>query len=154
VPNNLPSRLTSLTLDGVDLQRSDLSLHCYIVSGLNDGLEVRGEDTVVPGARGQLARERVADVRRVVVRCDIQPVGVGEAARLAAAQALRDELEGLFDPEAEPATLEGVAWDGSTRSIEVRTEPGVVWDESRALAVEGATFLLTATEPDWATDAS
>jgi hypothetical protein len=36
----------------------------------------------------------------------------------------------------------------------VRTEPGVVWDESRALAVEGATFLLTATEPDWATDAS
>ncbi len=146
--NGLSVRLTSLTFKGTDIQRSNLELHCDIVSGLNDGIELRGEDTVIPGAEGMMARTRVKNLRRVILRATIQPVGTDEDDRLAAWQTLRDEMETLFDPTVE-GTLAGVANDGSTRSIDVRPEDGWVWEETAAVGVETAVILMTAVDPNW-----
>lgn len=148
MPNAIPSRLTSLTFASTDLQRADLSVHCEVVSGLNDGLDVRGSDTIVPSAEGRIARDRKGDVRHIVVACTIQGVGVSESLRLADAQALRDELETLFDPRSAPDTLAGVAADGSARAIECRPQPGIVWSELLP-GVETASVLFDSVDPDW-----
>lgn len=147
--NQLPVRLSSLTLDGVDLQRADLSVHFDIVSGLNDGLDVRGADTVVPSLAGRIPRSRKRDVRHIILSGTIQGTGASEALRLASWQNLRDELEMIFDPSADVATLVGMALDGTWRQIDVRTQPGLVWTPSPVLGVETVTVLLHSVEPDW-----
>lgn len=148
MPNSLPAYLSQLTFDGVDLQRADLSVHCDIVEGLNDGLEVRGEDTVIPSARGRTARNRKADVRHLLVACLIEGEGASEAERLASWQGLRDELEAAFDPEADPAILQGVALDGSTRAIDARTT-STMYAPSPAMGVGTLTVQLESVDPDW-----
>jgi hypothetical protein len=154
VPNGLPAYLRSLTYGGVDLQRSDLSLHLDISEGLNDGLRVRGKDTVVPSLAGNMPRNRVADVRDIRLTGWAQGGGATEVERLAAWQALRDELEELFTTVGEAVdriqTLEGIALDGSTRSIDCATEV-VLWTPSEAFAAGVIAVQLVATTPTWAT---
>jgi hypothetical protein len=148
--NAIPTPLSSLTYDGTDLQRSDLSVHLEITLGLNDGLDVRGEDSVVPGATGRIPRSREGDVRHLQLAGWVQGVGTTEAARLADWQSLRDELEALFDPTRDEATLAGEAWDGTTRTIEARPEPGIIWNQSEIPGVTQLSVALIATDPTWA----
>lgn len=148
MPNNLTTTLAQLTFDGVDLQRSDLSVHLDLLEGLNDGLDVRGEDTVIPTARGRVARNRKADMRHLLLAGLIQGEGSSEALRLASWQSIRDELEATFDPEGLPATLSGVALDGSTRTIEARTVSSM-YAPSEVPGVGTISFQLEAAEPDW-----
>ena len=149
MPNNLPVRLSSLTFDGTDLQRSDLSVHFDIVSGLSDGLDVRGIDRVIPSAAGRTAYARVGDVRHIILAGTIQGTGATEDLRLASWQNLRDELEVLFDPTQDPATLSGVALDGTTRTIDARPQPGIVWTDPGVLGVETCVVILDSVTPSW-----
>lgn len=146
MPNNIPARLTSLTFDSTDLQRSDLSVHFDIVF---DTLDVRGQDTIVPSAAGRTARNRKADVRHIGLRGVIQGTGASEAARLSSWQNLRDEIEALFDPTADPATLAGTGHDSSSRSILARTAPGLVWSDDGVPGLETVTVVLDSVVPDW-----
>jgi hypothetical protein len=148
VSNSLPARLTNLTFDAADLQRSDLSLHLDIVSGLNDGLEVRGTDTVVPSAAGRVFRDRKRDVRHIVLAGWIQGTGSTEANRQASYQNICDELEALFALDADPATIIGEARDGTWRSIDARTM-NIVWDDEPVFGVSHVSVLLDSVEPDW-----
>jgi hypothetical protein len=148
VANHLPVVLASLTFDSVDLQRSDLSVHLDIVAGLNDGLDVRGQDTVIPTATGRTPRTRKGDVRHILLAGVLQGTGSTEAVRLASWQNLRDELEAVFDPTADPATLVGMANDGTWRSIEARTV-AIVWNPSTVFGVGELSISLDAADPTW-----
>lgn len=147
MPNSLPANLTNLTVDAVDVQRVDLSVHLDVVSGLNDGLRVRGSDTVIPGARGRVVRNRIADARDIVLAGVLQGTGTTEADRLADYQAIRDELEGVFDPEGDPVAIAGEALDGSTRTIDARTI-SIVWNEG-VLGMGNLAITMESVDPDW-----
>ena len=147
--NALPVVLTNLEFNATDLQRSDLSVHLDIVMGLNDGIQVRGVDTVIPGLEGVVPRSRILGARNVQLVGWLQPPGATEAVRLAAAQALLDELTTLFDPTMDPATLTGVARDGSTRSIDCRPETGPIFEEWDVLGVYRVSVSLIAADPTW-----
>lgn len=149
MPNALPARLANLEFAGEDLQRSDLRIHLDIVSGLNDGLEVRGTDTVVPGLAGQVPRDRKANVRHIVLAGWIQGTGTTEVERQADYQSSCDLLEATFSLVADPDTLQGTARDGSSRSIEARPT-NLVWDDEPAMGVCHITVMLDSVEPDWA----
>lgn len=146
--NSLPVALSSLTFEFTDLQRPDLSLHLDVVAGLNDGLDVRGEDTIIPSAAGRTSRNRKADVRHILLAGVLQGVGATNALRLASWQNLRDELEALFDPTAAPGTLVGLANDGSWRSIDARTI-AIVWNPSSIMGVDELSIALDSVDPDW-----
>lgn len=146
--NDLPATLSDLTFGGVDLQRPDLSIHLDLISGLNDGKRVRGQDTVIPGARGRTARDRMADGRDIVLAGWLQGTGATEALRLASYQNLRDEMEALFDPEDAPDTIVGKAADGTWREIDARTV-SIVWDPAPVNGLGRLSIAMDAAEPDW-----
>lgn len=148
---SLPARLTGLQFDGVSLQRlsPSFTMHFDIEQGLNDGLEVRGEDSTVPGADGQVPRNRKRHVRHLVLKGLVMGRGATEALRQANFQNLMDELEETFALDADPATLEGTARDGSTRSIEARTTNIVLPDEEPAMSVGYVSVMLDSVVPDW-----
>ena len=145
--NSLPAVLTSLTFKAVDIQRSNLSLHLDVIQGLNDGLDVRGEDTVIPSASGRIARNRKGDVRHILLAGILQGVGSTEAVRLGSWQDLRDEVEALFDPTDAPGTIVGKANDGSWRSITARTTT-IVWNPG-AFGMDQLSIAMDSVDPDW-----
>lgn len=148
--NTLPAELTSLTFDGVDLQRSDLSIHFDITKGLNDGLAVRGEDTVVPGLDGQIPRNRKRDHREIELLGRLMGVGTTLEQQLADLQASLDELEEAFAADGSPAVLSGVARDGSTRTILARViSGGFVVGPEEAPGTRAVSVALTSVVPDW-----
>lgn len=146
----LPARLASLTYKSTSLQRADLSVHLDIVEGLNDGVDVRGIDTVIPGLEGVTPRSRKRGARHIQLLGVIQAVGMDEDARLADWQDLLDELEVLFDPSAAAGTLEGIALDGTTRSISCRVEQGgFIRSPQDVWGVDTISVALIAHDPDW-----
>ena len=145
--NALRGTLVSLTYEGTDLRRSDLSVHLDVVSGLNDGLTVRGEDTTIPGMDGRVARNRKKDTRTVLLAGFLQGIGSGEDGRLAAYQNLRDEMEALFDLTL-VGTLVGQAADGTWREIDARPEL-IVWDPAPVNGVGTISVTFISVEPDW-----
>lgn len=146
--NGLEVALSAMTFQFADLQRSDLSLHLDIVEGLNNGLDVRGKDTVIPSAAGQTPRTRKADVRHILLAGILQGTGATEATRLASWQNLRDEVEALFDVVAMPGTLRGMARDGTWRTITARTT-SIIWNPAPVLGVDELAIALDSTDPDW-----
>ena len=145
--NSIPATLTSLTFESTDLQRSNLAVHLDVVSGLNDGLTVRGEDTVIPAMTGRVPRNRKRDMRTVLLAGFLQGIGSGEDGRLAAYQDLRDEMEALFDLTL-VGTLTGQAADGTWREIDARPEL-IVWDPAPVNGVGTISVTLISLEPDW-----
>lgn len=113
--------LIGLTFDGTDLQRSDLSAFFEIESGLHDGLEVRGRDTVVPALAGRIVRNRVADRRVIQLRGFIRGEGADADAQGEAFRAMAQEMEALFDQTADPDDLVATLEDGTSLTIAART---------------------------------
>lgn len=145
--NTIPATLTDLTYESVDLQRDDLAVHFDVVSGLNDGLTVRGEDTTIPAMDGRVARNRKKDTRTVVLAGFLQGIGTSESERLSDYQTLRDEMEETFDLLT-VGTLSGTAADGTTRSIDARPEL-IVWDPAPVNGVGTISVTLLSVDPDW-----
>jgi hypothetical protein len=111
-----------------------------LVRGLDTAPEVRGQDTVIPGAPGRVPRERIFDRR--VIELEVQVLGIGatEAEQRADTRAALDALGSLFAPTRDPASLVVEVEDGSTRSIDARPV-NVLHDEGeiptrRLLSVE------------------
>ena len=90
-----------------------------IESGWHDGVEVRGEDTVIPGAAGQTSRNRIAHVRVIWLHGTV--FGTDEANW----KAVCATLEGIFDPSLAPGALVVTApylgLAAGSRSINART---------------------------------
>jgi hypothetical protein len=110
-----------LTFRGTELRDTSIR-SCWgsIVAGWRDGVEVRGEDTVIPGKAGQTSRTRVDHVR--IIQLHILVFGEDEDDW----DDVCAELEAILDPALAPGTLEangpykGLS-PGSTRSIQART---------------------------------
>ena len=150
--NALATELSSLTFDGVDLQRSNLTIHLEVTQGLWELPEVRGEDSIVPGLNGRIPRNRVRDRRMIVLAGWVQGTGANETDRLASFTNLMDELDNLFRPDMFVSTadpiLTGTAWDGTTRSIAARPI-SLLPGPSPIPGVRPVTVTLEAVEPDW-----
>ena len=77
-------------------------LRLSLIRGFAEPVEVRGEDVIVPGAVGRFSRNRVADVRRILLEGYIMgntPAEWREATDLAMA---------LFDTTLDPGDLQVV----------------------------------------------
>ena len=97
----MPSAIAAipLTVQGVDVQRSDLSLFLEVAEGLGAGASVRGGDVLVPGLPGRRSRNRLADVLA------LELAGWIKAASLSAYRDLVQELNLLFRPSRGPVEL-------------------------------------------------
>lgn len=92
--------MTELEFDSVDLRRADRSMRFYIANGwLDEPPDVRGVDTTVPGRSGRTRRNRVRDVRTVVLN------GLLEAQTWEGLLSMELELASVWDPTADPAYL-------------------------------------------------
>lgn len=119
-----------------------------VVSGWHDGIEVRGEDTVIPGLSGQTVRARVANLR--VIHLSGTVFGTDEANW----KAVMSTLEGIFDPALAPGALVvtnpylGLA--SGTRTINARTVDYRTVDRLHELVTEyDVTLHAIGSPPNW-----
>lgn len=118
-----------LTFDGTDVQQNPIGIFLEITKGLNEGPEVRGTDTVVPGLTGRIARNRIADRWVIELQGYVAGIGSTEAAQREHFRDLVTTFRALFDPTALPATLAAETEDGGTQTISARTLPTVLWEQ-------------------------
>lgn len=115
-----PITAIGLTYDGVDLQPADLGFHLFLVSGLDDSPDVRGEDVTIPYLAGRLPRPRRFDHRRPVLEGFARGLGIDQSARRSDYRAVRRGLAELFDPARDVADLVATLEDGSIATIACR----------------------------------
>lgn len=94
-----------------------------VVEGLDNGPQVRGVDTIIPGTAGRTARNRVRDIRRIVLEGWIAGTGASHDAQRDDFRAIIEELRALFDPTLSPGELSVALEDGGTATIDARTMP-------------------------------
>lgn len=141
------------TYDGTALV-SDVSgqprfvLQC--VRGLDDTWETRGEDTVIPGAHGRVARARKRDRLLIELAGWVYGTGATDATMKADFRAALDELRTLFDPTRSAASLVVALEDGGSRMIEARPLPGMLVAERLEGVAARVSVELEAVGYDWA----
>lgn len=119
-----------------------------LVRGLDSAPEVRGRDTVIPGATGQVPRDRVWHQRVLELEVILMGTGATEAAQLADTRAALDTLAVLFAPTRDPAALVVEVEDGTTRSISARPVD-VMHDDGEVPTRRTLSVELVAVEGDW-----
>lgn len=119
-----------------------------LVRGLDDSPEVRGSDTVIPGATGRVPRSRVWDRRVIELAGFIGGVGTSETAQRADLRALLEDLRELFDPTRSPATLSIELEDGGTATISARPV-NMLCAATIASVREQVSIELEAVDADW-----
>lgn len=137
-----------VTYDGTDCQDSDPGLFLEITRGINETIEVRGIDVVVPGLAGQIPRLRIGDSLRIVLSGFVAGAGMDLAAQKADFRSTMLAVRTLFDPTKEPAELALVLEDGSTATISARPLNIVVNDKVQSLFAYVSVELLSVA-PDW-----
>jgi hypothetical protein len=116
--------------------------------GLDTSPEVRGQDTVIPGAVGQVPRARVWHQRTIELEIIVMGTGTTESLQLADTRAALDALAALLDPTRDPAVLVVELEDGSTRSISARPV-NVLHDDGEVPTRRTLSVELVAVEGDW-----
>lgn len=125
---------------------SERRLTFWVVSGLDDGVEVRGADTVVPGTAGRVERNRVRDRRVVEIQGWVRGTGLDPGLDMREAM---EDLRALFLPTRDPAVLVVRLEDAeSTASIECRPLPETLATYTDAFAIE-MNIRFEATGADW-----
>lgn len=116
-----------LHFDSTDIQQNPIGVFLEIIKGLNEGPEVRGTDTIVPGLYGRIARNRIGD--RLVIELEgyVAGSGMDEETQRSSFRTLVNQFAALFDPTAMPANLVADLEDGSTATVAARTLPTVLW---------------------------
>lgn len=125
-----PVAHVGLTYDGQDLQDSDLSIFLEIRRGLSESPQVRGKDTIIPGAAGRFEQNRVKDVLPIELYGAVQategltdPEDIAESFR---ANVLA--VRGLFATDRLRATLAALLENGTTLTISARPL-NIIWNE-------------------------
>lgn len=139
--------ILDVTFDGISVQDTD-TLFLEIVSGLYDGLDVRGEDVTINYLAGQVPRSRRGHTRRVLLKGFCRGDGSTQDERRLSYRAERENMELLFDVTAMPATLEVTYADLSSRSITARTL-NIIATELVPAEVADVSIELLSTDPDW-----
>lgn len=119
---------TNITANGTDLSRSDFRILFRMTRGLNEVPEVRGQDVVVPGLGGRVARNRRLD--RLILEAEGWVMGAGatEALALADFRASMETLKDVMNPSSDPYTLAVVDEAGVTHNITARPI-NIVWED-------------------------
>jgi len=139
-----------LTFKSVDIQRADFSIFLEIGRGLNELPEVRGKDTTVPGLTGRYFRNRVADVRKILL---VGYVSGAEATTPVESELRRDfrhrveELRALFDPTDAPGAITAALEDGGSATIDARPL-NIVWSQI-APSLASVSVELESVDPEW-----
>ena len=117
--------------------------------GLDSAPSVRGEDTIVPGLAGRIARDRVSDLLPIVVHMLVTGEGASHDAVRESYLSRMTALRAIFDPTADPFSLTihptaravgGKIGTGETATLTVRflrfTGPPAIGDEVREFDIE------------------
>lgn len=117
-----------------------------LVSGYSEPATVRGEDTIVPSIAGRVVRDRVKDVRRIVLEGYVIGTSASDW------RSKTDTLMSVMDPSDNPATLtvkSGYLGVGSDKTISARVVnimPGpITGSYFQTWSIE-----LESVDPDWA----
>lgn len=121
---------TNITADSVDLSRSDGRLLFWMTRGLNEVPEVRGEDVIVPGRSGRIARNRKLDRLLLEATGYVMGEGATEALQRTDYRALMEILRDLMNPVQDPYEIVVVVEDGTTRTITARPL-NMVWPDQQ-----------------------
>ena len=101
---------------------TETRLRFWVVDGLDDGLEIRGVDSVIPGAAGRVPRNRLWDRRVVEIAGWVRGVGASDAARADDFRDAMETLRTLFDPTRVPASLV-IGLEGGVRTATISCRP-------------------------------
>lgn len=96
------------TYDSVDLTTISTTaprLQFWLVSGLDDGLDIRGRDTVIPGTAGRTARNRLRDRRVIEIEGFVAGVGATDAIQTDDFRDAMEAMRTLFLPTRSAANL-------------------------------------------------
>lgn len=145
-----PAYPTGLTVDSIDLTRTDLRIMFRIVSGgPEDVWETRGDDTVIPTSHGRFPRNRQRDELVIVAEGYVQGDGIDEAAQRSDFLGIRLDIRALMEPTQDPYTLVHTDETGSEWTIEARPL-NVLWSKDDGIpARRGASLEWLAVEDDW-----
>lgn len=113
------------TYDGTDLTTISTTaprLQFWLVSGLDDGLDVRGKDNIIPSAAGRTARNRVRDRRVIEIAGFVGGVGADAAAQTDDFRDAMEVLRALFVPTRAAASLV-VLLEDATRTATISCRP-------------------------------
>jgi hypothetical protein len=120
---------TGLTANSVDLTRTDLKIMMRVThGGPFDVWSTRGRDTIIPGAHGQVARNRKRDRLIIIAEGFIMGDGANEAAQRADIVATYASLHTLMEPTQAPYTLvytdeAGGEWEIEARPVNILYSP-------------------------------
>lgn len=142
-----PAAVIGITYRGTDVQDVD-GIFLEIYSGLNERVDVRGVDRVVPGSAGQVAYNRRGHRRGIGLRGFVRGSGANEDVQRDDFRANVDVYDSLFDPTLDPGALVLTLEDGTTRSIDARTLPGDIWDQ-KLPTFASVDVKLESVDPDW-----
>jgi len=106
----------------------EIVLATWVVRGLDDTWEVRGEDTVIPSAHGRTARDRKRDYLIIEVNGFVTGQGASPALQLADVRSRIQTLRGVFDPTQSPGDLVVRYEDGDNGTISCRPV-NLIWFE-------------------------
>lgn len=135
----------------VQLPGGRLRMALRVVRGLHATWEVRGQDTVIPSAPGQVPRNRVRDRLVIEVAGPVCGVGDSEQEQRADLEAALGELNLLFDPTGGPRTLSVALGGGGTKVIECTPLPTQLEGDDAIPSYREVSFELEAVEDDWVT---
>lgn len=132
------------TFGGTLIQRADFSMWFDVRKGLKETPKTRGKNTVIPGTRGEIPRNRVAS------KLDIELYGWIKGSSWSAYWTLVKELLTIFGAEAGEKTLVVPLDDGTNATIQARAlnvmEEG---DEAIGAAQYFSIALEAVNPPNW-----
>lgn len=144
--------MTELSLGGQDIRQagartSHSGIFFDLVAGYSEPAAARGIDTVIPGAEGRTARNRVSDVRRIVLEGRVLGSSVSDW------RTKTDTLMALCDPAHDPMDLiiaDSYLGVGSTKTISVRVVNCVGGEPMYAIGTQFWSIELESVGADWA----
>ncbi len=135
--------------DLVTISSGQLRLCFWLTSGLYAGLQVRGQDVVVPALAGRISANRVRDRRLIEVEGFVQGTGATEDNRLDDFEAAMVTVMALFDPTLAAGSLVVAKQGGGTKTISARTLPETIEGNAVIPSRLDLSFRLEAIGADW-----
>ena len=139
----------SLLVDGVDVQRADFGIFLEIKLGFNEPAAARGTDTLVPSLEGRIPRNRVSDVRTIVLSGCVSGSGVTHADEMADFRVNMRTFRDLFNPRLDPYEVQVTDETGAVWTINARPkEPPLIVEKVQSVYAD-VSVALESTDPDW-----
>lgn len=142
--------MADLTLDGLDIKESTKDgIQLDLVSGFYEPPVFRGSDTIVPGAGGRVVRNRVEDVRRIILEGYVTGTSAADWATNTNSLMLTLYGSASGDPVNLVVTAPYLGTAAGPYTIAVRFVNAVGGDPMYAVKYQRWSIELEAVSPDW-----